>query len=65
MKEQERWDRGKSLLIESLYKPDSKLRGCAHNQDCFNELIAIRDEVIEYGKSMENPYSVTPLSKWR
>tara|TARA_B100000900_G_scaffold247490_2_gene210547 strand:- start:1352 stop:1549 length:198 start_codon:yes stop_codon:yes gene_type:complete len=65
MKEQERWDRGKSLLIESLYKPDSKLRGCAHNQDCFNELIAIRDEVIEYVKSMENPYSVTPLSKWR
>ena len=65
MKEQERWDRGKSLLIESSYKPDSKLRGCAHNQDCFNELIAIRDEVIEYVKSMKNPYSVTPLSKWR
>ena len=25
----ERWDRGKTLLLESLYKPDSKLRGCA------------------------------------
>ena len=25
----ERWDRGKTLLIESLFKPDSKLRGCA------------------------------------
>ena len=25
--ELERWDRGKTLLLESLYKPDSKLRG--------------------------------------
>lgn len=65
MKEQERWDRGRTLLLESLYKPDSKLRGCAHNQDCFNELIAIRDEVIEYVKALENPHSTKPLTKWR
>ncbi len=62
---EERWDRGKTLLLESLYKPDSKLRGCAYNQDCFNELISIRDEVIEYVRSLENPHSTKPLSKWR
>ena len=60
----DKWDRGRTLLLESLYKPDSKLRVCAYNQDCFNELIAIRDEVIEYVKNLDNPHT-KPLSKWR
>jgi len=60
----EKWDRGKTLLLESLYKPDSKLRGCAYNQGCFDEMIAIRDEIIEYVKDMKNPHN-KPLSKWR
>jgi len=61
---EERWDRGKTLLLESLYKPDTKLRGCAYNQDCFDEMISIRDEVVEYVRSLKNPHS-KPLSKWR
>jgi disulfide oxidoreductase YuzD len=40
--------RGMSLLIESLHKPDDRLRCCAHNQECFYELMAYRDEVIAY-----------------
>ena len=60
----DKWDRARTLLLESLYKPDTKLRGCAYNQDCFNELIAIRDEVIEYVRSLDNPHT-KPLSKWR
>ena len=40
--------RGMTLLIESLHKPDPKLRGCAYNQDCFKELMQYRDECIEY-----------------
>jgi len=40
MNELEKWDRGRTLLLESLYKPDSKLRGCAYNQDCFDEIDA-------------------------
>ena len=28
----EKWDRAKSLFLESLHKPDHDLRGCAHNQ---------------------------------
>ena len=55
--ELERWDRGRTLLLESLYKPDSKLRGCAYNQNCYDEMIALRDSVIEYVKSIPNPHA--------
>ena len=54
---QEKWDRGKTLMLESLHKPDDKLRGCAHNQECFHELLEIRDEVIEIVRNMPNPHS--------
>ena len=56
MTEQEKWDRGRTLLLESLYKPDDKLRGCAFNQGCKDELLAIRDQVIEMVREMENPH---------
>ena len=58
MTDLERWDRGKTLLLESLYKPDSKLRGCAYNQNCFDEMISLRDSVIEYVKSIPNPHAL-------
>ena len=35
----QKWNRGLDLFIESVQKPDSQLRGCAHNQKCFNELM--------------------------
>ena len=54
---QEKWDRGKTLMLESLHKPDDKLRGCAHNQECFHELLEIRDEVIEIVRNLPNPHS--------
>ena len=53
----ESWDRARTLLLESLYKPDSKLRGCAYNQDCFDEMISLRDSVIDYVKSIPNPHA--------
>ena len=44
-----------TLLIESIHKPDAKLRGCAHNQECYHELMEWRQKVItmlqEYEKS--------------
>ena len=61
---EERWDRGRTLLLESLYKPDSKLRGCAYNQGCYDEMLELRDEVINYVRGLVNPHS-KPLSKWR
>ena len=57
MTDLEKWDRGKTLLLESLYKPDSKLRGCAYNQGCYDEMIALRDHVIDLVKSMDNPHA--------
>ena len=54
---QEKWDRGKTLMLESLHKPDDRLRGCAHNQECFHELLEIRDEVLEIVTNMPNPHS--------
>ena len=54
---QDKWDRGKTLFLESVYKPDDKLRGCAHNQECFHELMEIREQVIEIVRGMHNPYA--------
>ena len=56
MNDQEKWDRARTLMLESLYKPDSKLRGCAYNQECYDEMIVLRDSVIEYVKSLPNPH---------
>ena len=61
---QEKWDRGKTLMLESLYKPDDKLRGCAYNQGCKDELMEIRDQVIEMVRHMMNPHAETiPFGK--
>ena len=49
----EKWDRGKTLFLESLYKADHQLRGCAHNQKCYNELMETREHVIELVKELE------------
>ena len=51
----DKWDRAKSLLLESLHKPDHHLRSCAHNQMCYYELMEIKDQVIELVQHMSNP----------
>ena len=48
----QKWNRGLDLYIESVQKPDHALRGCAHNQKCFNELMAVREHVLEYVKTL-------------
>ena len=37
-----------TIFMESVHKPDTRLRSCAHNQECFNELMEWREEVLEY-----------------
>ena len=49
-------ERGKTLFLESVYKPDHELRACSHNQQCFHELMEIREEVIKIVQSMDNPH---------
>ncbi len=53
----EKWDRGKTLFLESVHKPDNQLRSCAHNQKCYNELMEIRDMVIDLVKDIPNPHT--------
>ena len=49
----ERYQRALDLFTESVLKPDPDLRGCAYNQDCFNELMEIRDHVLDYLKTLK------------
>ena len=48
----QKWNRGLDLYIESVQKPDHQLRSCAHNQKCFNELMEVRENVLEYLKTL-------------
>ena len=43
-----KYDRALTLFQESVIAPDHKLRGCAHNQGCYDELMEIREHVLEY-----------------
>ena len=36
------------LFIESVYKPDFQLRLEAREQECFDELMSIREDMIKY-----------------
>ena len=51
----ERWNAAHAIFIESLMKPDNHLRSCAYNQQCYDDLMQIRDYVIEMTKNMHNP----------
>ena len=54
---QDKWERGKTLMLESLHKPDDRLRGCSHNQECYHELMEIREQVIKIVQELENPHT--------
>ena len=51
---QDKWNRGLDIFIESVIKPDPALRQCAHNQECFNELMEWREEIVRYLDSRRN-----------
>ena len=48
-----KYDRALSLFTESVLKPDHDLRGCAHNQGCYEQLMEIRQHVLEYLKTLK------------
>ena len=60
----QKYQRALDLFTESVLKPDHNLRGCAYNQGCYDEMLELRDEVINYVRGLVNPHS-KPLSKWR
>jgi len=53
----EKWDRARTLMLESLYKADNHLRSCSHNQGCYDNLMEIREQVIELVRNMPNPHT--------
>ena len=50
--ENDKWNRGLDLFIESVHKPDHELRQAAHDQKCYHELMWVRDNVLEYLKTL-------------
>ena len=54
----EKWDRARTLMLESLYKADNHLRSCSHNQGCYDDLMEIREQVIELVRDMPNPHII-------
>ena len=48
-----KYDRALALFTESVMKPDHDLRGCAHNQGCYHELLEIREHVLKYLKTLK------------
>jgi hypothetical protein len=55
----EKYNRGLDIFIESIHKPDHKLRGCAHNQKCYNELMEVREEVLRYLHTLRRTHDGT------
>ena len=43
---------GLTLFEESVLKPDPRLRQCARNQHCYKELMDVREQVLEYLKTL-------------
>ena len=49
----QKYERALDLFTESVMKPDHDLRGCAHNQGCYEQLMDIREHVLEYLKTLK------------
>ena len=52
-----KYQRALDLFTESVMKPDHDLRGCAYNQDCFNELMEIREHVLKYLSTLKSTHN--------
>ena len=56
-----KYQRALDLFTESVLKPDHTLRGCAYNQGCYEDLMEIREHVLEYLKTLkEVTYHTNP-----
>ena len=48
----DKFNRGLDIFIESVIEPDSNLRANAHEQKCYNELMYIRSYVLDYLRTL-------------
>ena len=56
-------NRAVDIFIESVQKPDSALRSCAHNQKCYNELMEVRQEVLNYVYTLRQTDYIPPTTQ--
>ena len=57
----QKYERALDLFTESVLIPDLDLRGCAYNQGCYEDLMEIREHVLEYLKTLkEVTYHTNP-----
>ena len=49
----QKYERALDLFTESVLKPDHDLRGCAHNQGCYEQLMEIRQHVLDYLRTLK------------
>ena len=49
----QKYERALDLFTESVLKPDHDLRGCSHNQCCYEQLMEIREHVLKYLKTLK------------
>ena len=59
----EKYNRAVDLFIESVHKPDNALRSCAHNQNCFNELMEVRQQVLDYAYRLRQIDYISPTTQ--
>ena len=59
----EKYNRAVDLFIESVHKPDTALRSCAHNQRCYNELMEVRQQVLDYVYRLRLSNPVPPVDR--
>ena len=56
-----KYQRALDLFTDSVKNPDDELRGCAYNQGCYEDLREIREQVLEYLKTLkEVTYHTNP-----
>ncbi len=48
----DKFNRGLDIFIESVMEPDHNLRAHAHEQKCYHELMYIRSYVLDYLKTL-------------
>jgi hypothetical protein len=51
-KPKESWNYGLDIFIESVMEPDPDLRVFAREEHCYDELMEIRQHVLEYLKTL-------------
>ena len=59
----EKYNRAVDLFIESVHKPDTALRYCDHNQRCYNELMEVRQQVLDYVYRLRLSNPVPPVDR--